>query len=250
MSWKFIPALIVGMLMLGAAPNALAQRGGHHGPFNGSHRLRPVKSGLDGHRIAPRRVAPRTIRRPGQLHLRQPLPQIPPRGRQVSPAPRRFPFQPRPGVRSWPPAQRHFRTHRPPIFRPPVRFRGYGDGGHLFRMPWDLNRVRGMLRADPMAIRRRNVRGETLLHLAVKQARPDLVRLLLAHGAVINARTRFGATPLHYAAYFGRPTIARILIRHGANRFARDRWDRTALQVAGQRRKMGVFFLLRRFLGR
>lgn len=245
MSWKFIPALIVGMLMLGFADSGLAQPGGTHRPFRGPHRLRPIKSGLDGKRVAPRRVAPRSIRRPGQLHLRRPLPQIPPRGRHVGPAPRRFPFRPRPGVRGWSPARRHFRPHRPPI-----RFRGYGDGGHLFRMPWDPNRMRGMLRADPMAIRRRNMRGETLLHLAVKQARPDLVQLLLAHGAFINARTRFGATPLHYAAYFGRPHIARMLIRRGANQYARDRWHRTAMQVAGQRRKMGVFFLLRRFLGR
>ncbi|MBU0514598.1 MAG: ankyrin repeat domain-containing protein [Proteobacteria bacterium] len=250
MSWKFIPALIVGMLMLGAADSGLAQPAGPHRPFRGPHRVGPIKPGLDRKPVLPHRVAPRPIRRSGPLHLRRPLPQIPPRGHHVGPPPRRFPFRPRPGIRHWPPIRRHVGPHRPPIFRPPARFRGYGDGGYLFRMPWDLNRVRGMLRADPMAIRRRNPRGETLLHLAVKQARPELVRLLLAHGAFINAQTRFGATPLHYAAYFGRPHIARILIRRGANRYAQDRWHRTALQVAGQRRKMGVFFLLRRFLGR
>jgi ankyrin repeat protein len=125
----------------------------------------------------------------------------------------------------------------------------YSDGGHLFPMPWDLDRVRMMLRADPMAVRRRNLYGETLLHLAVKQNRPGLVRVLLAHGAFINSRTRYGATPLHYAAYFGRPGIARMLIRHGANINARDRWSRTALQVAAQRRKVNVFVILRRILG-
>ncbi len=245
MSWKLslIPALVLG-LVVAAGGNVRSQP-----PVNRNHMVGPRHPGRPQPNLGPGarfRVVPRPLRRRGLPRLRRPLPPIHPRSPRASSLPPRLPLGRRDLRRRW---LGRFRHGRPPVFRPRLPVGRYSHGGHLFPMPWDLDRVRMLLRADPMAVRRRNLYGETLLHLAVKQNRPGLVRVLLAHGAFINARTRYGATPLHYAAYFGRPRIARMLIRHGANVNARDRWSRTALQVAAQRRKMNVFVILRRILG-
>lgn len=45
-------------------------------------------------------------------------------------------------------------------------------------------------------MRCRDINYDTPLHLAVLWSRPDVVRLLLMHGAQINASNRSGATPL------------------------------------------------------
>lgn len=42
--------------------------------------------------------------------------------------------------------------------------------------------------------------GDTPLHVAAAAYRPDIARLLLARGALVDARNRRGAEPLHYAA--------------------------------------------------
>lgn len=46
--------------------------------------------------------------------------------------------------------------------------------------------------------------GDTALHVAAAAHQPEVVELLLAHGARVRARNRRGAEPLHYAAD-GRP---------------------------------------------
>jgi hypothetical protein len=48
--------------------------------------------------------------------------------------------------------------------------------------------------------------GDTALHVAAAGHRPELARLLLAHGAQHDARNRRGAVPLHHAAD-GRPGV-------------------------------------------
>lgn len=42
--------------------------------------------------------------------------------------------------------------------------------------------------------------GDTALHIAAAAFKPDVARLLVAHGANCRARNRMGAEPLHYAA--------------------------------------------------
>ena len=42
--------------------------------------------------------------------------------------------------------------------------------------------------------------GDTALHMAAAAYRPEIVEILIAHGADVHARNRHGATPLHYAA--------------------------------------------------
>ena len=60
----------------------------------------------------------------------------------------------------------------------------------------------------------------------------DVTRLLLEHGADINARVEDGRTPLHVAAENGRVEVVRVLHEHGANIGAEDDEGRTPLHLA------------------
>ena len=61
---------------------------------------------------------------------------------------------------------------------------------------------------------------------------PDATRLLLEHGADINAQNKDGRTPLHVAAENGRVEVVRVLHEHGANIGAEDDAGRTPLHLA------------------
>ena len=64
--------------------------------------------------------------------------------------------------------------------------------------------------------------GQTALHLVLKGNRRGqdgirIVRLLLEHGADVNAQDSNKETPLHLASYYGEFAIVRALLIHGAN---------------------------------
>jgi ankyrin repeat protein len=60
--------------------------------------------------------------------------------------------------------------------------------------------------------------GRTALHYAAEMKYREIVRILIAHGAEVNAKTRdFVLTPLHLAAMTGRTDIAELLIAGGAD---------------------------------
>jgi len=70
--------------------------------------------------------------------------------------------------------------------------------------------------------------GDTLLHVAAAGFRADMVKVLLARGAVVQARNRRGATPLHYAADARGAAEAQALtiatlVKAGADVHARDK---------------------------
>jgi ankyrin repeat protein len=85
--------------------------------------------------------------------------------------------------------------------------------------------------------------GWSLLHLAVEQDDIDGVRLLLQHGADVNAGDMNGVTPLHHAVDFeadtahqtGRsrpPRVIRLLLEAGADPSAKDHTGQTPIDVA------------------
>jgi hypothetical protein len=59
----------------------------------------------------------------------------------------------------------------------------------------------------------------------------DVARLLLEHGADVNARDDLGDTPLHEAAH-GHVDVVRLLLEHGADVNARDKNGQTPLHEA------------------
>ena len=74
----------------------------------------------------------------------------------------------------------------------------------------------------------------TPLHEAAGGGHKDIVALLLAHGADVNARDVGGRTPLHEAAAGGHKDIVALLLAHGADANARDINGRTPLFDAGR----------------
>jgi hypothetical protein len=76
--------------------------------------------------------------------------------------------------------------------------------------------------------------GQTPLMWACRRSYVDVVRLLLEHGADVNAKDEYKATPLHFAACpgIGNADIVRLLIDAGADHKAKDDDGRTALSEA------------------
>lgn len=72
----------------------------------------------------------------------------------------------------------------------------------------------------------------TPLCIACEEGYPDIVRLLLAHGAAVDGTTEVGLSPLINAAEFGHEDIANLLIDAGANLEFKDAKGRTPLASA------------------
>jgi uncharacterized protein len=107
--------------------------------------------------------------------------------------------------------------------------------------------------------------GETPLHGALcKAGRPAflyVLRLLLAAGADVNARTTAGKetgafmrdvrtkgeTPLHRAAAYGDTAMIQLLLDHGADREARDAHGDSPLSWASQHLRPGSILSLLQF---
>jgi ankyrin repeat protein len=77
-----------------------------------------------------------------------------------------------------------------------------------------------------------------------KGERPDKVRLLLDHGADVNAAGANGKTALHYAATAGHARVVRLLLDRGADPARVDAEGQTALDLALAAGKTGCAELL------
>jgi ankyrin repeat protein len=94
----------------------------------------------------------------------------------------------------------------------------------------DLAKVRQLLKSNPGLVSSQDTNGCTPLFNAALYGHDDVVELLLANKADVNAKTRAGLTPLMFAVH---TNIARLLLDRGADVNARDNRSRwTALHLA------------------
>ena len=85
---------------------------------------------------------------------------------------------------------------------------------------------------DPKARNEKDSFGQTWLHAAARRGRVDVMELLLAHGARIDARDRWGWTPLAAAVQSDEMEAAKLLIAKGADINAQNNDGWTALNLA------------------
>jgi len=78
-----------------------------------------------------------------------------------------------------------------------------------------------------------------------KRESPEKVRLLLKHGAPVNAIGPRGRTALHYAAAGGHAAVIRVLLEHGAETALRDESGATPLALARAGGKTAAVNVLR-----
>jgi hypothetical protein len=75
----------------------------------------------------------------------------------------------------------------------------------------NLNPLKALLKEDPGFLLRKNENGTTLLHAAAAMGRMDLVNVLLANGADIDAKDSSGRTALHVALSNGHMDVVGLL---------------------------------------
>jgi len=96
-----------------------------------------------------------------------------------------------------------------------------GCGNGLFHEveSGNVEAVRAMLDKEPALIRSRDKDGYTLLHRAAQQGHWQLVELLIAKGALVDARSLDGnkLTPLHLAVNENQVETVKLLLEKGAD---------------------------------
>ncbi|MGQ0732182.1 MAG: ankyrin repeat domain-containing protein [Acidobacteriota bacterium] len=80
--------------------------------------------------------------------------------------------------------------------------------------------------------RTKDVAWNAVTHAAFSKDRPELLELLIGHGADVNAPDRKGMTGLHVAAKTGFVKGVEILLGGGADTTLKDNAGRTALAIA------------------
>jgi ankyrin repeat protein len=109
-------------------------------------------------------------------------------------------------------------------------------------------RVEELLRQDAALISAKDSDGSTPLHCATWKGHANVVEVLLANGAEVNAHNNnehWGTTPLHAAAHGNQKAIAELLIAHGADIHAINLNGRTPLAETEFHKAKPVANLLR-----
>ena len=100
-------------------------------------------------------------------------------------------------------------------------------------------------------VNQRGIYGNTPLKIATVRGDIDAVRVLLGAGAAVDMIVEEDCTVLYYAAWFSRPEIVRILLDHGASLDTRNSLSGyTPLEVAQDRGYAEVVTVLQEYEGR
>ena len=116
----------------------------------------------------------------------------------------------------------------------------------------EVERLGELLGADPTLAQARSDDDFTALHYAAFFDGPDTARLLVDHGADVNAfaDNELGVHPLNSAAAAGQHEVATILLEHEADPNASTRGGFTPLDAARENRDEKLAALLRSHGGR
>jgi ankyrin repeat protein len=117
--------------------------------------------------------------------------------------------------------------------------RGFCGDIHEAARSGDIAKVRALIKDNPGLVSSYDVTGDTPLHWAIVNDHKEVVELLLANKADVNARDNqgHGATVLQMAALYGRLDIVKLLLAHHVDVNARDNDNPpggTALHFAAQ----------------
>src|SRR5438034_9163167 len=82
---------------------------------------------------------------------------------------------------------------------------------------WSAESWEGVFYGAKVGTAARNKMKVTALHAAAAAQQLDIARMLVAHGADVNARQEEDFTPLHEAAATGQLKFAKLLLDHGAD---------------------------------
>lgn len=96
----------------------------------------------------------------------------------------------------------------------------------------DAAAVSRYLEAEPGLLHIRDAEQSTPLHSAAWKGQLEIVKMLIAAGADVNARNEndhWGTSPLHAAAHANQAAIAEALIASGAEIEANDRNGKTPM---------------------
>ncbi len=95
-----------------------------------------------------------------------------------------------------------------------------------------IEAVEKLLEKDPQLAKETDDSLQTPLHVAARTGNTRLARLLLEHGASLDAKDNKCRTPLHQAAGKGKLETVKLLVEKGAEVHARDRSGYTPLELA------------------
>lgn len=102
----------------------------------------------------------------------------------------------------------------------------------------DIEKVKALLQQNPNLVSSKSgLLGETPLSDAACRGQKEMVELLIANHADVNAKDRLGFTPLMEAAMCGSKDAAQVLLVNGADVNAKNKSGETALWLANSGNK-------------
>nr|XP_033785571.1 serine/threonine-protein phosphatase 6 regulatory ankyrin repeat subunit A-like [Geotrypetes seraphini] len=77
--------------------------------------------------------------------------------------------------------------------------------------------------------------GDTMLHASCRKRDPEMVKLLVEYGAIVDFQNEEGQTPLHVAAWEGDEVLLKLFYQCKANPNIADKLDRSPLHISAER---------------
>ncbi|EFX62206.1 hypothetical protein DAPPUDRAFT_337271 [Daphnia pulex] len=90
----------------------------------------------------------------------------------------------------------------------------------------------------PYIVNKRITKSVSYIHLAVEKGRPEIVKILLQNGALVNLLDNNGNTPVHYVSDI---PILKILIAHKARLDVVNNFDLTPIMSAAKDQRNSIY---------